>query len=186
MLTEPSQLGLPLLPAIWLPAPSTAVFLSPQCPQAGLSPVFNSIWCVLYTASPVLRAQAGRRPAHRVNAQLRLGRILRHKAPTTPEHGPERGGCSGLLVLDFAPSTSPAELRRGSLSSFSISQEDELAASTPAPLQCSTKLPPAPSQHFPTPSGPNQHLPRRPPRTKWLRTKKRIPAPYPRTALTAK
>lgn len=32
MLTEPSQLGLPLLPAIWLPAPSTAVFVTPVSP----------------------------------------------------------------------------------------------------------------------------------------------------------
>lgn len=56
----------------------------------------------------------------------------------------------------------------------------------PQPAAVQYQAPPCTQPAFHHPERSRQHLPRRPQRTKWLRTKKRIPAPYPRIALTAK
>lgn len=66
MLIKPSQSGLPL-PFGFQPLPLLS--LSPQCPQAGLSPVFNSIQRTLHTTSPILGAHTGEHLARNANAR---------------------------------------------------------------------------------------------------------------------
>lgn len=173
------------MPFGFQPLPSLS--LSPQCPQAGVSPGFNSTRCTQHPPRPRHpRRQAPSSQRERSAPPHDSGGFCDTKPPTTPEDGPERGRCSGLPALDFTLLfIAAAELQRCSLLSSPVSPGGRAPRKDPNSLQRTTKLPLPPSQHF-TSGWTHQHLPGRPQRTKWLRTRKHSPTPLSENSVTAK